>query len=409
MKHKIINKNQYGFIPKSNTTISLLNIQHYILQKNSEHKKIATIFLDLKKAFDVVDHVLLLKKLEIYGIRGNIYNLINSYLNNRTFTTKINNSLSNTKYVKYGVPQGSVLGPLFFIIFINDLPNVFKNVNNINLNLYADDTSLTVYANSDVELTKLLQIYMDKLKYWFDINNLKLNIQKTKILPYFNTKLTNDITIDNIKIDIVDNYKFLGLYLDTKLSFNIHIDNLNMKLSKIIYLIKRLSYLNIKNLILLYNSLFLSNLTYGIEIWGNIYNSNLNILNLSQKKIIRIINKKIIDNSKLPLIRLSHTSILFYNSNILKLDDLITFRNILIIYNLLNYVNDITDYFKFNRNKTKFILPLMKTNRFQNTIFFKGPKLYNLIMFNNILKTNTITHTLKLKKVLKSFFIKQYC
>ena len=240
--------------------------------------------------------------------------------------------------------------------------------------------------------------------------NLKLNIQKTKILPYFNTKLTNDITIGNIKIDIVDNYTFLGMYLDTKLSFNIHIDNLYMKLSKIIYLIKRLSYLNIKNLILLYNSLFLSNLIYGIEIWGNIYNSNLNILNLSQKKIIRIINKKIIDNSKLPLIRLSHTSILFYNSNILKLDDLITFRNILIIYNLLNnkYVNDITDYFKFNRNKTKFILPLMKTNRFQNTIFFKGPKFYNLIMFNNILKTNTITHTLKLKKVLKSFFIKQY-
>ena len=157
--------------------------------------------------------------------------------------------------------------------------------------------------------------------------------------------------------------------------------------------------------------MFLSNLTYGIEIWGNIYNFILNILNLSQKKIIRIINKKIIDNSKLPLIRLSHTPILFYNSNILKLDDLITFRNILIIYNLLNnkYVNDITDYFKFNRNKTKFILPLMKTNRFQNTIFFKGPKLYNLIMFNNILKTNTITHTLKLKKVLKSFFIKQYC
>ena len=284
-------------------------------------------------------------------------------------------------------------------------------MNNINLNLYADDTSLTVYANSDVELTKLLQIYMDKLKYWFDINNVKLNIQKTKILPYFNTKLTNDITIDNIKIDIVDNYKFLGLYLDTKLSFNIHIDNLNMKLSKIIYLIKRLSYLNIKNLILLYNSLFLSNLTYGIEIWGNIYNSNLNILNLSQKKIIRIINKKIIDNSKLPLIRLSHTSILFYKGNILKLDDLITFRNILIIYNLLNnkHVNDITDYFKFNRNKTKFSLPLMKTNRFQNTIFFKGPKLYNLIMFNNILKTNTITHNLKLKKVLKSIFIKQYC
>ena len=104
---------------------------------------------------------------------------------------------------------------------------------------------------------------------------------------------------------------------------------------------------------------------------------------MSQKKRIRIINKKIIDNSKLPLIRLSHTYILFYNSNILKLDDLITFRNILIIYNLLNnkYVDDITDYFKFNRKfKTTFILPLMKTDKFQITIFFKGPKLYNSII-----------------------------
>ena len=97
---------------------------------------------------------------------------------------------------------------------------------------------------------------------------------------------------------------------------------------------------------ILYNSLFLSNVSYGIEIWGNIYNSNLNILKLSHTKIKRIINKNIIDDSKLPLIRLSHKSILFYNSNILKLDDLIIFRNILIIYNLLNnkYVNDITGY-----------------------------------------------------------------
>ena len=91
--------------------------------------------------------------------------------------------------------------------------------------------------------------------------------------------------------------------------------------------------------------------------WGKIYNSNLNILNLSQKIIIRIINKKIIGNSKLTLIRLAHTSILFYNSNILKLDDFITFRNILIIYNLLNnkYFNDINDYLKFNINKTKLV------------------------------------------------------
>ena len=106
-----------------------------------------------------------------------------------------------------------------------------------------------------------------------------------------------------------------------------------------------------------------------------------------------------------------HISILFYNSNFLKHDDLINFRNICIIYNLLNnkYVNDITDYFKFNRNKTQFKLPLMKTHKFQNTIFVKGPKLYNSIMFNNNLKTISLTNTLKLKKVLQLFFIKHYC
>ena len=118
--------------------------------------------------------------------------------------------------------QGSVLGTLLFIIFINDISNIFNNekVNNINIYLYADDTSITIFAENYILLTYYLQYYMDKLKKWFDINKLKLNIEKTKILLYINSAILKDITIDNIKIYIVNNYKFPGIYLDSQITYN---------------------------------------------------------------------------------------------------------------------------------------------------------------------------------------------
>ena len=323
---------------------------------------------------------------------------LKSYLYKRYIVTRINDSLSSKDCIEYGVPQGSVLGPLFLILFINDMPTILKDAVNINLNLYADDTSLTIYADNNELLTKYLQLYIDKLVYWFNINKLKLNIEKTKMLPFMNARILKDIYIGNSKIEIVGSYKFLGLILDQHLTFKKHIEYLANKLSSIIYFMKKVSFLSTENMILLYNFFFLSNISYGIEIWGNTYKSNINIIMLLQKKIIRIINKKILNLNLLPLIRLSNTSELFISNNILKLNDLVMFRNIILIYKLLNknYKIDFNEYFTLNKRKDRFILPLMKTTKYQNTIFFKGIKYYNDIIFGNILKKNKITNINKL-------------
>ena len=131
--------------------------------------------------------------------------------------------------IEYGVPRGSVIGPLF-IIFINDMPTILKDAVNINLNLYADDTSLAIYADNNELLTKYLQLYIDKLVYVFNINKLKLNIEKTKMLPFMNARILKDIYIyiyiGHSIIEIVGSYTFLGLILDQHLTFKKHIDYL---------------------------------------------------------------------------------------------------------------------------------------------------------------------------------------
>ena len=115
------------------------------------------------------------------------------------------------------------------------MPTILKNAVNINLNLYADDTSLTIYADNNELLTKYLQCYVDKLVYWFNINKQKLNIEKTKYVTFMNARILKDRYIENSKIKIVGSYKFLGLILDQHLTFKEHIDYIANKLSTIIY------------------------------------------------------------------------------------------------------------------------------------------------------------------------------
>ena len=245
----------------------------------------ASIFLDLKKAFDTVNHDILLKQFEYYGFRGKSMTLLKSYLSNRGQITKLGENRSSKLNINIGVPQGSILGPILFILYINDIHKCLDISDDRNLILFADDTSLSIRKNNNIDLTNQLISDVNSLYEWLNLNKLKLNTAKTKIHIYKGASLTSNILIERQQLSICKTYNFLGIILDTKLDFKQHIISIQIKLSKIIYMLKKLSTILPKKILyLLYNSLFLPHVLYCLELWGNVYFSNIYEIELLQKK-----------------------------------------------------------------------------------------------------------------------------
>ena len=181
-KKDALYENQYGFRPKHSTdqasTVLVDKVTH-LLNKNM---KVASIFLDMSKAFDCVDHNILLQKLYRYGIRGVAYSWFRSYLTGRTQKVIFNGTLSeNTCDINCGVPQGSILGPLLYLIYVNDCA---KSLNHSNAILYADDTTLIISAKTYADLYKFMNADLNNLHKWLCLNKLTLNASKTKYMIY---------------------------------------------------------------------------------------------------------------------------------------------------------------------------------------------------------------------------------
>eukprot|EP00914_Ancora_sagittata_P002405 GHVO01005317.1.p1 GENE.GHVO01005317.1~~GHVO01005317.1.p1 ORF type:complete len:374 (+),score=-11.49 GHVO01005317.1:285-1406(+) len=302
-QNNIISNYQYGFRKNYSCEMALSVTIDHITSSLDSKKHVLGLFLDLKKAFDTVDYSILLQKLTHYGIRGNALNLLKSYLSNRKQSVKFKSKISSVLPVTCGVPQGSILGPLLFLIYINDLPNSLKFAKPI---MYADDTNI-FYSGKDInEMMNTFNTDLTSLTEYLKCNRLSLNVSKTHSMLFtLNTALQNrtlSLMIDGAVIDTIKCTTFLGVKIDNNLTFSEHLKHTCKKVSKstgILY--KASKIVNRSTLIMLYNSLLLPYLTYCNIIWGKAAKQHTDRLFRLQKKALRIICNKPPMTHSLPL------------------------------------------------------------------------------------------------------------
>ena len=297
-------------------------------------KNVLGLYLDLKKAFGTVDHSILLEKLLHYGIRGKAHSIISSYLKNRKQCVYVNNTFSSYSEVSTGVPQGSVLGPLLFLIYINDISNAVPNTS---ARLFADDTNIFL---SDRNCTGLIQKgvhTLSKLHDWFDSNKLTLHLGKTTYSIFHSStkahSCCNSFAFKDSIINKSSSTKYLGLIIDDKLSWVDHTNDLCNFLTKytgIFYQLKDL--LPQKTALHMYYAFVFSKLRYAVEIYGTAKSSVLMPLQVLQNKLLKLLTGKT---------RYYPTKQLYHEYELFMLNDIHFYCMCQIIY---KYCNDMIPY-----------------------------------------------------------------
>ena len=394
---------QFGFRKNKTTCEAILSLLQDAYNANNAGDYFGVVSLDLSKAFDTVDRDILLSKLYNCGVRGNALNLFASYLSNRFHFTCVNGSISGHLPSVIGVPQGTVLGPLLFLIYVNDMP---LSVSQSRLVMYADDTTLYNSSNSIDNLFYILNNSLNNLFEWLNANYLSLNINKTKYIIISHRYVPNYLTI-RIGSSVVDkctSFNFLGVIIDSKLQFHDHVNNIINKISKTRGILAKINYLPTNILRSLYFSLIFPYLYYCIPVWGSCAHSTLLPLFVLQKSIVRIIYK--INYS-------DHSNKAFYDLGILKLNDIFIYFTNLLFFNILN-----------NNRSPKFLdmvfnlqVPLNYTLRNNllrmprvNMIKFKQSFLYQAVnLYNNLPDNLKIIQSYRSFKIhLKSALLENY-
>ena len=375
-KHNILYKNQYGFQKGMSTEYAVNSLVNNIV-KCLENKEVGfCILLDFAKAFDTVNHEILLSKLEYYGIRGIALDWFKSYLSDRMQCTEIGDTQSKLDYIKCGVPQGSILGPLLFLLYINDIvmsSDVFKFI------LFADDTSLFYSHKNKHEAAEILNSELSNISQWLAANKLSLNVGKSKLLIFSNQKSKNnediELFINGERLKEVDFAKYLGVLIDNKLKWTNQIDAINLKLSKGTGLLAKIRHY-VPNSVL--RSLFFSFINphtdYNLLNWSMAATTNLDTIAKKIKKAVRIIAFEDSDSPSIPL---------FKKLNILPLDYSIKTKHAKFIWQLYNGYLPVSLSENFYTNpRTQYSTSQSRLATLDKFVLFAGHRVWNDIPIN---------------------------
>ena len=395
---------QYGFRKGRSCEHALLTAQNEILSSLSKKEIALLLLIDFSKAFDMVDHDILIDKLHKYGIRGNALKWMQSYLQGRQQYVTIDGSESTKTPIIHGVPQGSILGPLLFIIYINDLPNIYKIAKFI---LYADDANIIITGKDVNEVKSKVDELATALTSWVDCNGLKLNLDKTNYMIFSNNRTHSEhnynIKIANRYIKRIDSTKFLGVIINEKLNWNQHIAAIKQKMSRhlgIMYKLKGIIPLSAR--LSIYHSFVQSHLNYCSLIWGFSTKTNIDGLFAIQKKGIRAVIPGFVNyfykDGKIP----HHTKPAFTEYNILTIHSIIVKNALLFLYRCHRHHDNHT-----LPPSVKQIIPesapvidathetntewyeLYSTGNYAKSIFYKGPLLFTDIVDDKLLRSET--------------------
>ena len=393
--NNILNPNQYGFRKNHSTADAIADMTQCIYDSLDLGETVISFFLDFSKAFDTVNHRILLHKLQFYGIRDIELNWFQSYLSGRLQYVSLEGFNSQVHLVDRGVPQGSILGPLLFLIFINDFPNCSRF---FKFTLFADDSTLTCKFNNVTAENMALQLEdeLHVIHSWLNANRLKLNSDKSHFICFSYRKNINmrPIKIGNGTINEVNSTKFLGLILDKNLNFKEHITHISNKCSKSIGILFKLNYFLPTNILkMLYSSMILPYLNYGIEAWFGAARTDRNKVFILQKKSIRAIYN-------LPFN--THTNTFFKDNNILKIHELYKLNLCSLVY---RYTQPSTDLPLADRLQTISSIHSYNTRHNQNlaTPRYNLTKTQSSFVYNAIHAWNNIPLEIKNCNSLNTF------
>ena len=379
-RHNILTEFQNGF-RKNHSTIDTIFKFTTDLQLNKNNKlNTLALYIDFKKAFDTVNHKLLLEKLKDMQIKDNVLNWISSYLTNRSQCTHLGDNISKDMQVKKGVPQGSILGPLFFLCYINDITNICKSSKIL---LYADDTVLYKGISENEKFLDMhnFQQDVDRMVLWCQRNRLSINIKKTKLFFYpanqnVANNMNNVIKMQGLPVDYVTSYLYLGVDIDNMLTFKKHYNNTFKNVSHKLFILRKIRYMiNVKAALDITKTMLCSVIDYG-----NIFLSSCTQGDLSDMQILQNNALRCCYGVSDP--RDEHILFLHSQANMKMLDIRRKKQIVTCIWrNLRKGIIQIAQPIRQNRSAEapSIYLPIPRTELFKKSVYYLGANLWNAL------------------------------